>query len=207
MPGDEVADLSRRIRNIRARLKRGQKKQSLDELGGKLETCVLMVYIFSGHDLSVAAEYLSQKRQFAGTQLEDRLQAVERVYLQTPTCQIVQLMNDTCLEESRHADMRAACRFRVQFELFEWLRKQNCEHGVAPSRLQLVCHALSTLPSAAPLAIVDAVAKPLRGSARRQRKWLQHFRRKWGARLGKLHLATAMSQVEMQEKARFCSFR
>jgi hypothetical protein len=67
--------------------------------------------------------------------------------------------------------------------------------------LQLVRHALSTLPQEPPLSVVDAVAKPLRGSARRQRKWLQNFRRKWGARLGKLRVATTMSQAELQEKA------
>ena len=110
-------------------------------------------------------------------------------------------MNDSCLADSRHAELKAACRFIIEHRLFQWLKRQNCEQGVAPSRLQLVRHALSTLPQEPPLSVVDAVAKPLRGSARRQRKWLQNFRRKWGARLGKLRVATTMSQAELQEKA------
>ena len=40
-----------------------------------------MVYIFGGHDLNVAAEYFAQKQLFAGSQIEERLRAVERVYL------------------------------------------------------------------------------------------------------------------------------
>ena len=201
MSAADVADLSRRMRNVRAQLKRSQKEESLGELRGKFANCVLMVYIFSGHDLNVAAEYLAQKQLFPGSQIEERLRAVERVYLKTPTCQIVKLMNDSCLADSRHAELKAACRFIIEHRLFQWLKRQNCEQGVAPSRLQLVRHALSTLPQEPPLSVVDAVAKPLRGSARRQRKWLQNFRRKWGARLGKLRVATTMSQAELQEKA------
>ena len=168
-------------------------EESLGELRGKFANYVLMVYIFGGHDLNVAAEYFAQKQLFAGSQIEERLRAVERVYLKTPTCQIVKLMNDSCLADSRHAELKAACRFIIEHRLFQWLKRQNCEQGVAPSRLQLVRHALSTLPQEPPLSVVDAVAKPLRGSARRQRKWLQNFRRKWGARLGKLRVATTMS--------------
>ena len=81
MSAADVADLSRRMRNVRAQLKRSQKEESLGELRGKFANCVLMVYIFSGHDLNVAAEYLAQKQLFAGSQIEERLRAVERVYL------------------------------------------------------------------------------------------------------------------------------
>ena len=56
-------------------------EESLGELRGKFANCVLMVYIFGGHDLNVAAEYFAQKQLFAGSQIEERLRAVERVYL------------------------------------------------------------------------------------------------------------------------------
>ena len=42
----------------------------------KLTNCVLMVHIFSGHDLNVAAEYSAQKQLFAGSRIEERLRAV-----------------------------------------------------------------------------------------------------------------------------------
>lgn len=84
MSAASVADLSRRMRNVRAQLKRSQKEESLGELRGKFANCVLMVYIFSGHDLNVAAEYLAQKQLFAGSQIEARLWAVERVYRRRP---------------------------------------------------------------------------------------------------------------------------
>ena len=81
MSAADVADLSRRMRNVRAQLKRSQKEESLGELRGKFANYVLMVYIFGGHDLNVAAEYFAQKQLFAGSQIEERLRAVERVYL------------------------------------------------------------------------------------------------------------------------------
>ena len=76
MSAADVADISRRMRNVRAQLKRSQKEESLGELRGKFANCVLMVHIFSGHDLNVAAEYSAQKQLFAGSQIEERLRAV-----------------------------------------------------------------------------------------------------------------------------------
>ena len=64
----------------------------------------------------------------------------------------------------------AACTFIVHRQLCTWLSKQNCEHGVAPSRMQVIRRALSAVPSDCPLEVQACVAAPLRGSARQQRK-------------------------------------
>ena len=63
-------------------------------------------------------------------QLEARLHVVERGYLQTPTHEIVSLMNDSCLAVRSFYDMKVACRFVLQLRLFHWLERRNCEHGV-----------------------------------------------------------------------------
>ena len=196
-----IAELNKRIRCVRAQLKRKTVEGDAAHLNARLETRLLMVYIFSGHDLQAAADFLLHRHVLVEAGLETRLALVERVYLKTPTHEIVNLMNDSCLAVRNLNDMKVACRFVLQLKLFHWLEKQICEHGVAPSRIQLISFALSVLPDEAPATVVQAVAKPLQGSSRRQRKWLQTFRQSWGARLGKLRVATTMSQAEMQEKA------
>ena len=198
---EKLVELNKRIRCVRAQLKRETVEGDFAHLDARLETRLLMVYIFSGHDLHAAADFLLHRNVLVEAGLEARLHVMERVYLQTPTHQIVNLMNDSRLAVRNFYDMKVACRFVLQLKLFHWLEKQNCEHGVAPSRIQLIRFALSALPDEAPATVVQAVAKPLQGSSRRQRRWLQTFRQSWGARLGRLHVATTMSQAEMQEKA------
>lgn len=73
--------------------------------------------------------------------LEARLHVVERGYLQTPTHEIVSLMNDSCLAVRSFYDMKVACRFVLQLRLFHWLERQNCEHGVGVFSFFFFCFA------------------------------------------------------------------
>ena len=97
--------------------------------------------------------------------------------------------------------MTAACTFILQRRLYTWLCQQNCKHGVAPSRLQMVRRALALVPLECPLEVQASVATSLRSSARQQRKWLRRFRQVWGARLGVLKNISSLSPQDMQEKA------
>ena len=190
----DLAEINRRIRNVGARLKRMRKEAAGDPLDSNLATLILMVFVFSGHDFNTAAGYVLARNVVVEADAEDAERVVESVYCRMPTQQITSLMNDSCLSEHCQSFMKEACRFIVQYRLFGWLKEQNCQRGVAPSRAQLIRYALSVLPEEAPPSIQQHVAQPLRGSARMQRKWLQSFRQKWDAKLGKLRVASTVPQ-------------
>ena len=202
--GADVADLTRRIRLVQRRIRRCQSRGDDIEAGvlsAKTLSLLIAVYVFSGHDMDAAVEFLALRarpQEFGRDVLES---SVREAFMREPTCRIVELMNDTCLLTWKMRLLSAACLFIVHFRLYIWPGVQNSVHGVAPSRLQMVRYALTATPSDCPLEVQAIVQRPLRGSARRQRKWLQNFRDLWGARLGTLQTVPVMPVREMQEKA------
>ena len=81
-----------------------------------------------------------------------------------------------------------------------WVGQQNAVQGVAPSRAQLIDQALALVPSSVPDMIRKKVVAALASSARSQRRWLAKFRHRWGLRLGKLKVQSALSIEEKQKK-------
>ncbi|CAJ1417449.1 unnamed protein product [Effrenium voratum] len=208
MAADDLASLSRRIRGMQRKLRRRRAGDDVGQgvLSSKTASAAIMVYVFSGHNLDVAAAFLLFKFHLADDCMEDTRCMVENAYLQEPNSRVVELMNDQCVATRSMRVMTTACTFILHRQLYVWLCKQNCERGVAPSRTQMIRRALSVAPSDCPLEVQACVEAPLRGSARRQRKWLRRFRRVWGARVGSLQPISTLSVQEMQEKA-FAYFR
>ena len=198
-----IAELSRQLKNVRAQLKR---TRSPMEEGTVCEPdlCVkvVMVYVYSGHDLDAAAEFMVSQGHGKSKNLEERRCLVELAYRRTSTPIIVGLLTDACLEQRSFQVLVCTCRYVVELRLWQWLCKQNCEKGVAPSRLQLIRIALSAIPTEAPLQVQQRLRQPLSSSARSQRRWLHRFRRAWGARLGKLQVLHSVPQHMVEEKAR-----
>lgn len=204
MPAGDLSEVSRRIRCLQRQVRR--RRAAADaaqkgEVNPKMAGLAIMVYVFSGHNLDMAAEFLAFKLRLGDDSMEDMRCKFEQVCMQEPVARVVELMNDQCVASRSMQVMTAACTFIVQRQLHAWLREQNCNRGVAPSRAQMIRHALSVVPSDCPLEVQACVGKPLRGSARRQRKWLRRFRQLWGARVGTLQAVSTLSLTEMQEKA------
>ena len=193
----ELAELNQRIRQTQRRLKRA--REEVEEVGPQLSILVRMVYVFSGYDLEAAAELLA--RRLEPRCFDEFLALAQDVCLRAPASAMASLAGESCLERHSLRAMALACRFIVELRLFWWVRCQNYEHGVAPTRAQLVRFAVSVAPSDVPLKLQGLVRQPLLGSARRQRKWLQRFRAAWGARLGRLRALGTTPLHEMQEKA------
>ena len=81
------------------------------------------------------------------------------------------------------AQGRVRCaRYVVEHQLFGWIVEQNSEHGVAPSRDQLVEKALCFMPSTLPSEVRRALAASFNAQPRAQRKWLARFFELGGAR-------------------------
>ena len=198
-----IAELSQQLKNVRAQLKRTRSPMEEDTVC-EPELCVkvVMVYVYSGHDLDAAAEFMVSHGHGKSKNLEERRCLVELAYRRTSTPIIVGLLTDACLEQHSFQVLVCTCRYVVELRLWQWLCKQNCEKGVAPSRLQLIRIALSAIPTEAPLQVQQRLRQPLSSSARSQRRWLHRFRRAWGARLGKLQVLHSVPQHMVEEKAR-----
>ena len=175
MAADDSASLSCRIRCLQRKLRRRRAQDDVGQvvLSPKTATLEIMVDVFSGRNLDVAAELLAFTFRFANDCVEHMRCLVENAYTQGPNSRLTELMNDQCVETRRMRVMTAACTFIVHRQLFTWPSKQNCEHGVAPSRMQVIRRALFAVPSDCPLEVQASMAAPLRGSARRQKKWLR----------------------------------
>lgn len=94
---------------------------------------------------------------------------------------------------------RTCCRFVLGRRLYSWVWMQNCVHGVAPSRAQLVDQ-VGVLNAEWPPAVREATCLG-RASARTQGKWLASFRRRrWQARIGVLKVQEDLPVEVMQAK-------
>lgn len=171
MAAGDLVEVSRRIRRLQRQLRRRRAAgvAQKGEVTPKMAGLAIMVYVFSGHNLDMAAEFLAFKLHLGDDSMEDMRCKFEQLYMQEPVPQVVELMNDQCVASRSMRVMAAACTFIVHRQLYAWLREQNCNRGVAPSRAQMIRHALSLVPSDCPLEVQACVVKPLRGSARRQR--------------------------------------
>ena len=198
-----IAELSRQLKNVRARLKRTRScMEECDVLEPGLCVKIVMVYVYSGHDLDAAAEFMVAQGQGHNKTLEERRCLVELAYRRTSNPVIVGLLTDACLEQHSFHVLVGTCRYVVELRLWQWLCEQNCQKGVAPSRLQLIRVALSAIPAEAPLQVQQRLRQPLSSSSRSQRRWLHRFRRGWGARLGTLQVLHSVPPHMVEEKAR-----
>lgn len=190
---DSLRCLDERIRAVSKALKRKICAAEAESVATQHAT--LLTYIWSGYDMGAAASFLRGKRSPERTteELEDEVTAF---FLSTPSQELGTMSMEPSGPNAAHA-----ARHVVEWRLFLWLREQNCKHGVAPSRLQLVRHALLQVPEGLPAELEERVRRPLGGAARAQRKWLRRFRRGWAAKLGQLPIAPPVPVHQLQEKA------
>ncbi|CAJ1441511.1 unnamed protein product [Effrenium voratum] len=190
---DSLRCLDERIRAVSKALKRKICAAEAESVATQHAT--LLTYIWSGYDMGAAASFLRGKRSPERTteELEDEVTAF---FLTTPSQELGTMSMEPSGPNAAHA-----ARHVVEWRLFLWLREQNCKHGVAPSRLQLVRHALLQVPEGLPAELEERVRRPLGGAARAQRKWLRRFRRGWAAKLGQLPIAPPVPVHQLQEKA------
>ena len=195
--------VAHQIKLIRKRMRKQQcKEEDMACLSARLSWQVVAVYVYSGNDLDVAAGFLQSKLPKNETHnMEDLRARVQRAYRSAPAAGVVALCHEAGVETHGAQPLVRACRYVVEARLYEWLLDQNCHRGVAPSRGQLVKFALSIVPEEPPSEVQRRAEKPLRGSGRVQRRWLQSFRKNWGAKLGTLQIVQPMPLHQKQEKA------
>ena len=194
MPRQE-AELQRRIRNLRRRLRRLQQQKALRSALEDSEA--ILAYIYADHRADVAAHFLMSRSKEPFT-LPDAIGHVEWAYIRAPLEDKVAVMKDP---SAKHSPRRVlvVLHYVLGFRLCEWVRIQNFDFGVAPSRKMMVDQFVHMVPAIASAALRAKVLRPLQ-TPRSQRKYFAQFRKRFGCKLGKLSAAPPMPLEEQQAK-------
>lgn len=204
MSSTELAGLRRRIRSVRRSLRR-QLDESQGSWSGLSASCVrqaLLVYVWSQaktprHALDAAAAYLSRAAPLVIAQVAvSPKDAFSALLAATSAALIARLSTDPPAYE-----LCQACDFIIQYLLHDWVRSQNVEYGVAPTRQQLVRQALHFVPDGLPEAVEKRVCLPFHGDPPSQRTYLKRFRKAWNRRIGTLPITVSLPIHVLQEKA------
>ena len=116
--------LQDRIRLLQRRLRRRECSEDdikNGNLAAKTVAVLLAVYVFSGRNLDVAAEFLAFKARPQECCWDTLQTTVERTFIRESTARIVELMNETCLLTWKIRTLSAACLFILQYRLFMWV--------------------------------------------------------------------------------------
>ena len=125
---------------------------------------------------------------------------VEQAFLDAPSSALVALVEDP-LKHFEFDDLLCAHQYVMEHRLYCWICNQNNDHGVAPSREQLLARALASIPVEAPEQVRSLLSRFLTGKPRKQRKWLARFRKRWGARIGFVHAREEVPLPLRRQKA------
>ena len=96
-------------------------------------------------------------------------------------------------------------RYVVEYSLFLWTVKQNCENGVAPQNRQLFAAAAQCVPIAMPDHVVDNLKNFFLQDTRRLRCWSVQFRNRWGVKPGRLCAGENFDPQILQNKVPWVS--
>lgn len=193
----DLADVNRRLKSVRSRLKR-RCADALpeEEVPAPFARQALLIFIWSLNSFAIAAFYLKAR---AFPNLED-VQVEDMVTNLVSSCPRDVLARWSI--QPPHRDVYKACVFIIGYRLWKWLEEQNIVKGVAPPRRLFVREALAFIPEGLPEAVEQRLRRPLVGSDRAQRKFVQRFRATWKARIGSLPVCSLLPVDALQEKAR-----
>lgn len=219
---DEVREISRQIHNLARRRKRaivsaepscrdGEARVS-SQISAVQSRQSLMVYVLAGHSAAVAVDFMlgrgrpwNRRRCKAAVSIDaEKLRAdVEQAFLDAPTSALSMLVLDP-LNHFEFDDLLCANKYLMEHRLYNWIYAQNHEHGVAPSRAQIIAQALFCIPAQAPERVKDLLSGCLTGAPRKQRRWLARFRARWGARVGVLRSQEDLPVAVRKQKVGVC---
>jgi hypothetical protein len=173
---------------------------------------LLMVYVLANHRVEVAVAYAmgqGRGRRFelvgAADQMSTRsagLEAsIENAYIQTTKEHLLEMFTNSTFFGTL-GRILLACRFVMEYDLFQWLVTQNCDRGVAPGFALLCEKARSFVPLCAPSSASVEWDHILSHAGQRSSDWLRSFRRRWHAKAdGKLGLGPDLTGDELKKKA------
>lgn len=213
---EEAREISRRIHNLARRRKRAiaatpsrQDPEASSQFSATQSRQGLMVYVLAGHSAPVAVDFMlgrgrpqSRRRCKAAvsTDVEKLRGDVEQAFLDAPNSALSMLVADP-LNHFEFDDLLSVNKYLMEHRLYSWIYVQNYEHGVAPSRAQIMAQALLCIPAQAPEQVRALLSEFLTGAPRKQRRWLARFRARWGARVGVLRSQEEVPIAVRKQKA------
>ncbi len=187
----------------RERALRAQRRQDATSFSRRRQDEALLVYLLAGDSLQAAVEYLvhvSSKAKGFDDAARGALGGLVQGWFLSRSMEDLRQLQAPVTPSAR-ARATAARRYVAQRGLTAWVREANEGKGLAPPSRQLhavvdACAAdvpeLPGLPAAAPVS---------RRTARAQRQWVWRWRRRWGAKMGKVRARDDLSQEVMAAKA------
>ena len=207
MPRSEAAtadlkDIRCQIRNLQQQRRRVHSAKKIFSQRHPSGTCTLLVFHFSGHDSSMAIDFIRGRGRAKGKVSKPRRKRDRNCAWQ---CRSILLLvfnmggcDPTVWVGVTQRELLISARFVLERRLYDWVWLQNCVKG-APSRNQLMEEGAKLLPLCRSLQ--SPLSKLCFNLARTQRKWLASFRIRWNARIGALKIQEHVPLHVMQSKA------
>ena len=193
----------------------GQQEPAIPpELHGHIEVLVVLLEL-SGFCVDLVVSWVlgqgnPKKRQGSRFEVWDAevrhaiSAGVEWVYILAPLQVVVSAMSN--------CDPRLLyelSRFVIEYRLWHWLVKQNCEIGCAPKSSQIFDEvfrfANSQLATLLPVALQEELNSFFQESNRAARYWLVSFRTRWDVKQGKLNVGEDEPPQQLQNKESWLS--
>jgi len=190
--------LEREIRRLKQ-----QRRKERQSLTPHAVQSVLAVYVLSDRNIGLACllyeqlrQQLPSKRQAQAPSLEERQRQIEDWYLAQSATRLASFsVPESDADKRFHAK---ATKWLAEHAAAAFIRGQNAL-GVAPASSAVAEHYCQQLP---PASEEDGEPATVLPSTRRGRvKWMQRFRARWHAKLGRLQEAKDMPAEVIADKA------
>ena len=170
---------------------------------------ILMVLVLANFETDIAVsfalgrgrpeKYLSPGYNYADAEVRRNVAAgIDWAYFMAPPELLAGL-----LECTWQVDMTAvwdAAKYVIEYRLFYWLVCLNCDKGVAPDNFSIYKAAASFVPREVPAGMKEQLRHYFLAADRTARYWVESFRNRWGAFVGKLRQGSPLEQEEAERK-------
>ena len=189
------------IRKERQATKRAEKAW---QLSASEKDVVLIIYVISDYVVAPAISFLERvgnKRHWPCRSRDDLQALTEDMFLAADPATVVSLCDRW--QPLKPESMQVARRYVEEFGVVEWVGNANRQLGAAPSAdalLQEMERRRVMFPAAARFPPLGN-AKEIKG-----RVWAFRWRKRYGARIGRLRFREDISVEELRQKVRFYYF-
>ena len=208
------AKISAEVRSVRQRVARASQSSSASVCGPRRQglTMWTMLYMLAAHCVEVATAFaLGQGRsmQFKRRGSKDKLEKYRQScanMLHTAYTESFDGMLLAMFTDSQYygtpGRVLLATRYVMEYDLFQWLVKQNCDSNVAPDSTLRYATSIRFIPLEAPQWARHHYLDMLHAAGQRAYDWVRSFRQRWGARGNRvIPINPELEQSEMMAKA------
>jgi hypothetical protein len=198
-----AAECRKAAKACRERAQRAGRRRDTSAWSARRQDEALVVYLLADGSLEAAVEYLEQvsspHKAFDEHSRRALSEQVQSWFLARPMPELKALLEPAT--PSGRARAAAARRFVAERGVAQWVRTANVDKGLAPPSRHL--HAVLDACFRDHETVLGLAAPPLAAgrSLHAQRKWAFRWRKRWGAKFGKVRPRDDMTREQMVDKA------